>query len=132
VNGPRPPLFDAHLHVIDPRFPLVPNGGYLPPAFTVADYQARTAQLDVIGGAVVSGSFQAFDQTYLLAALAELGPGFVGVTQLPASVPDEQVVALAEAGVSGRRRHLRLPANWPWADPVLQALTRITAIPLRC
>jgi len=33
---------------------------------------------------------------------------------------------------TGRRRHLRLPANWPWADPVLQALTRITAIPLRC
>jgi hypothetical protein len=33
---------------------------------------------------------------------------------------------------SGRRQHLRLPANWPGADPVLQALTRITAIPLRC
>jgi hypothetical protein len=33
---------------------------------------------------------------------------------------------------TGRRRHLRLPANWPWADPVLLALTRITAIPLRC
>jgi hypothetical protein len=33
---------------------------------------------------------------------------------------------------SGRRRHLRLPASWPWADPVLLALTRITAIPLRC
>ena len=33
---------------------------------------------------------------------------------------------------TGRRRHLRLPASWPWADPVLLALTRITAIPLRC
>jgi len=33
---------------------------------------------------------------------------------------------------TGRRRGLRLPANWPWADPVLLALTRITAIPLRC
>lgn len=33
---------------------------------------------------------------------------------------------------SGRRRHLRLPASWPWADPVQQALTRITAIPMRC
>jgi len=33
---------------------------------------------------------------------------------------------------TGRRRHLRLPANWPWADPVRLALTRITAIPLRC
>lgn len=33
---------------------------------------------------------------------------------------------------SGRRRHLRLPASWPWADPVQQALTRIAAIPMRC
>jgi predicted TIM-barrel fold metal-dependent hydrolase len=33
-------VFDAHLHIIDPRFPLVPNKGYLPPAFTVADYLA--------------------------------------------------------------------------------------------
>jgi len=33
---------------------------------------------------------------------------------------------------SGRRRRLRLPDSWPWADPVLLALTRISAIPLRC
>ena len=33
---------------------------------------------------------------------------------------------------TGRRRHLRLPASWPWADPVRLALSRITAIPLRC
>ena len=33
---------------------------------------------------------------------------------------------------TGRRRHLRLPAAWPWADPVLRALARIQAIPLRC
>ena len=33
---------------------------------------------------------------------------------------------------TGRRRHLRLPASWPWADPVLLAMSRITAIPLRC
>jgi len=31
----RHPLFDAHLHIINPRFPLVPNAGYLPPSFTV-------------------------------------------------------------------------------------------------
>ncbi len=33
---------------------------------------------------------------------------------------------------TGRRRHLRLPASWPWTDPIQLALTRITAIPLRC
>lgn len=46
----RPPMFDAHLHIIDARFPLVPNNGYLPEPFTVADYRARTAHLGVVGG----------------------------------------------------------------------------------
>ena len=33
---------------------------------------------------------------------------------------------------SGRRRHLRLPAAWPWANAIEQALVNIQAIPLRC
>lgn len=33
---------------------------------------------------------------------------------------------------SGRRRHLRLPATWPWAHAITQALTTIQAIPPRC
>ena len=72
----NPPLFDAHLHVIDPRFPLVPNQGWLPEPFTVEDYLARVAGLGLVGGAVVSGSFQGFDQSYLREALRRLGPGF--------------------------------------------------------
>jgi len=103
----RPALFDAHLHVIDPRYPLIPNDGYLPPAFTAEDYRARISALGVTGGAVVSGSFQGFDQTYLLAALADLGAGFVGVTQLPVTAPDEQIRALAAAGVRAVRFNVR-------------------------
>ncbi len=33
---------------------------------------------------------------------------------------------------SARRRHLRLPADWPWARAIDQALASIAAIPLRC
>ena len=33
---------------------------------------------------------------------------------------------------SGRRRHLRLPAAWPWAHAIEQALANVEAIPLRC
>jgi predicted TIM-barrel fold metal-dependent hydrolase len=107
--SPLPPfaLFDSHLHIIDPRFPLLANNGYLPPAFTVADYLAQTAAYRLCGGAVVSGSFQAFDQGYLLAALAALGPGFVGVTQLPASVADAEILALAARGVRAVRFNLQ-------------------------
>ncbi|XAS75072.1 amidohydrolase family protein [Dermatophilaceae bacterium Sec6.4] len=102
----RPALFDAHLHIIDPRFPLTANHGYLPPAFTVQDYRSRTRHLNVVGGAVISGSFQGFDQTYLLDALTRLGPGFVGVTQLPASATTGQIESLTSAGVRAVRFNL--------------------------
>lgn len=103
----RRPFFDAHFHVIDSRFPLFENNGYLPGEFTVQQYRDRAAVLGVVGGAVVSGSFQRFDQAYLLDALAQLGPGFVGVTQIPHDLPDEEIVHLAERGVRAVRFNLR-------------------------
>ena len=48
---------------------------------------------------MVSGSFQAFDQGYLKEALARLGRGFVGVTQLPPTVTDAELRRLDRAGV---------------------------------
>ena len=99
-------IFDGHLHVIDPRFPLVPNRGYLPSPFTTRDYLQRVSALEIVGGAVVSGSFQAFDQDYLLDALERLGPSFVGVTQLPASITDEEVLRLHAAGMRAVRFNL--------------------------
>jgi predicted TIM-barrel fold metal-dependent hydrolase len=99
-------VFDGHLHIIDPRFPLVPNRGYLPEPFTVEDYLDRTRTLDLTGGVVVSGSFQGFDQSYLLDALERLGPSFRGVTQLPAMVTNEEVIRLHEAGVRAVRFNL--------------------------
>jgi predicted TIM-barrel fold metal-dependent hydrolase len=106
------PVFDAHFHVIDMRFPLVTNQGYLPPEFTVDDYRARVAGLDVAGGAVVSGSFQAYDQTYLVDALERLGDGFVGVAQVPEDISDHEVLALHAAGVRACRANLQRGADF--------------------
>jgi predicted TIM-barrel fold metal-dependent hydrolase len=100
-------VFDSHFHIIDKRFPLVANQGFLPEAFTCDDYFKQTDHFELAGGAVVSGSFQAFDQTYLVAALERLGPEFVGVTQLPASVADEEIFALNRVGVRGVRFNLK-------------------------
>lgn len=100
-------VFDAHLHIIDPAYPLVENDGFLPDPFTVDDYVHAVSGLGVAGGAVVSGSFQAFDQGYLRAALQALGPSFVGVTQLPAHVSDDEIVYLDGAGVRAVRFNVR-------------------------
>ncbi|MBV6287328.1 amidohydrolase family protein [Pseudomonas aegrilactucae] len=101
------PIFDAHCHIIDPRFPLVANDGYLPDAFSADDYVAAVKPLGICSGAVVSGSFQAFDQGYLLAALKQLGPDYVGVTQVPASIGDAELLELNAAGVRAVRFNLK-------------------------
>ena len=103
----RSPLFDSHFHIIDRRFPLTPNQGYLPDDLTCCDYRAQMAKYDLRGGAIVSGSFQAFDQSYLLDALHTLGPLFVGVTQLPATVSDQEILDLDSAGVRAVRFNLK-------------------------
>jgi predicted TIM-barrel fold metal-dependent hydrolase len=84
---------------------------YLPPYFTCSEYLAAVASPmavvgAVTGGAIVSGSFQLYDQTYLVAALQVLGPAFVGVTQLPASVDDATVQELHQRGVRAVRFNL--------------------------
>ncbi len=101
------PVFDSHLHIIDPAYPLVENNGYLPDAFTVDAYLSRIKGLGISSGAVVSGSFQAFDQDYLVAALERLGNQFVGVTQLPESVSDKEIRRLNEAGVRALRFNIK-------------------------
>lgn len=96
-------LFDSHFHIIDPKFPLVANQGYLPPPYSVSTYLAAARPLGVTAGAVVSGSFQGFDQSYLRAALDELGPGWFGVTQVPPNIGDEALIDLTHAGVHALR-----------------------------
>ena len=100
-------LFDAHLHIIDPAFPVYENQGYLPPTFTADDYLQQSSTLNIKGGAIVSGSFQKQDQSYLIAALEKLGSNYVGVTQLLASVCDEELLQLNRAGVRAVRFNLK-------------------------
>lgn len=99
-------LFDCHCHIIDHRFPVVPNQGYLPPHFPLDVYRARATLLGIEGGAIVSGSFHGFDQTYLKATLAKLGNGWVGVTQVPNDIADKEIAGLEGIGVRALRFNL--------------------------
>lgn len=98
-----PKIFDSHFHIIDGDFPLIPSRGFIPGEFKVSDYREKTEGLNIAGGAVVSGSFQGFDQGYLISALEKLGGGFVGVTQIPGSTGDEEILRLNESGVRAVR-----------------------------
>ena len=99
-------LFDSHCHIIDHRFPIVANQGYDPPDFPLDDYLTQTRPLGVVAGAIVSGSFQANDQTYLMDVLPRLGDGWVGVTQIPGDCPDAEIARLDALGVRAARFNL--------------------------
>ena len=100
-------IFDAHFHIIDFDFPIKENQGYTPPNFIVEDYQNETTEFNVLGGAIVSGSFQGFDQEYLLKALTQMGPVFCGVTQLPFTVTDNEIIHLHNNGVRALRFNIK-------------------------
>lgn len=100
-------IFDAHFHIIDFDFPIIENQGYMPPSYVVEDYQNETENVNVLGGAIVSGSFQGFDQAYLLKALKQMGPAFCGVTQLPFTVTDEEILDLNKNGVKALRFNIK-------------------------
>ncbi|HEX6895318.1 MAG TPA: amidohydrolase family protein [Bryobacteraceae bacterium] len=99
--------FDCHFHIIDKNFPVVSNQGFMPDAFTAEDYLKRVQAIDLCGGAVVSGSFQELDQSYLYHALKVLGPTFVGVTQVPQTISDDELKKLDGAGVRAVRFNVK-------------------------
>lgn len=120
-------LFDSHFHIIDPRFPLVPNQGYTPPAFPLAEYLAQAKPLGVVAGAVVSGSFQATDQTYLIDTLGKLGAGWVGVTQIANDYPDAEIARLGKSGVRALRFNI-LRGSIDNVDDIVALATRCHAV----
>ncbi|KAB8039870.1 2-pyrone-4,6-dicarboxylate hydrolase [Silvanigrella paludirubra] len=100
-------IFDSHFHIIDKKFPLVENNGFMPEEFNVENYKTTVKNLNVVGGAVVSGSFQEFDQSYLINALKILGEKFVGVTQIPSSISDEEIIKLHNCGIRAIRFNVK-------------------------
>lgn len=100
-------IFDSHFHIIDPSFPIYENQGFTPEPFTTRDYLSQISPYNLAGGAIVSGSFQKQDQSYLINALEKLGSNFVGVTQLLADTPDETILSLNSSGVRALRFNLK-------------------------
>ena len=120
-------LFDSHCHIIDHRFPIVPNQGYTPPNFPLEDYLAQAKPLGVVAGAVVSGSFQANDQTYLLDLLPKLGPAWVGVTQIPNNYPDAEIARLGKLGVRAVRFNV-FRGRIDSVDDIVALATRVHSV----
>jgi predicted TIM-barrel fold metal-dependent hydrolase len=127
TGRPARRIFDSHCHIIDHRFPIVANQGYTPPNFPLEDYLAQARPLGVVAGAVVSGSFQANDQTYLEDVLPKLGAGWVGVTQIPNDCPDAEIARLGALGVRAMRFNL-FRGRIDTVDDIVAMATRVHAV----
>jgi predicted TIM-barrel fold metal-dependent hydrolase len=88
---------------------------------------AQAKPLGVIGGAVVSGSFQANDQTYMIDALGKLGTGWVGVTQIANDCPDAEIAKLGKVGVRAVRFNI-LRGRIDDIDDIVALATRCHAV----
>ena len=100
--------FDAHFHIIDNKYPLIANNGYLPSAFTANDYKKSLSNfpLELCGGTIVSGSFQGYNTDYIVEALNILGKQYVGVINLPLDITDQEILYLHKKQIRAVRFNL--------------------------
>ncbi len=100
-------IFDAHFHIIDFNYPIIENNGYTPPEFTTENYCSFATKHNIVGGTIVSGSFQAFDQSYLKDSLTKLGSNYFGVASIPYDISDEVLESLNGHNVVAVRFNLK-------------------------
>lgn len=100
-------IFDSHFHIINPKYPLFENNGYLPPNFTIENYQDATENFEIKGGAIVSGSFQKFDQEYLVDSLGKLGENYFGVANIPMEMEQNELNRLNKSNIVAVRFNLK-------------------------
>lgn len=108
MSGAAATLWDCHVHVIGPRehWPLSPHRSYEPPQAPLA---ALIAHLDALGAAfavAVQPSVYGFDNSCLLAALAQAEGRLRGVAVPAPGTPTEALARMHEAGVRGVRCNL--------------------------
>ncbi len=112
--------WDTHIHVFDPRFPVVAGSVFQPPVATVRDYQAVQRRLGLERALVVQSSAYGTDHACLLDAIATLGPGARGIGMVGLGVADAELRRLTQGGVCGAR-FLMVPGgvlSWDELQPV--------------
>ncbi len=104
-------LFDAHFHIIDYSYPVIENQGYIPPQFLPQDYLKAMSEYNLLGGAIVSGSFQGFDTNYFKSAFSILGKNYVGVVNYNPNFSDSDIIDLDKMKIRAIRFNVKRGAK---------------------
>ena len=94
---------DCHVHIYEDGYPLAPTATFKPPHAPLSAYRQMQRALGLERVVLVQPTGHGFDNTCLLAALAQLGDAARGIAVLPADVSDAQLQLLHDHGVRGVR-----------------------------
>ncbi len=100
-----PGAVDSHAHVIGlpPAYPFVDGRSYTPPEASPAHYLAMLDATGMTYGVLVQVSVHGTDNRLLLETLALAPRRLRGVAVVPLGLPERDLVAMREAGVTGLR-----------------------------
>ena len=94
---------DCHVHIYEDGYPLAPTATFKPPHAPLSAYRQMQRALGLERVVLVQPTGHGFDNTCLLAALAQLGDAARGIAVVPADVSDAQLQRLHDHGVRGVR-----------------------------
>ncbi|MCT8166698.1 MULTISPECIES: amidohydrolase [Pseudomonas] len=104
---PRISGIDTHAHIFRQDLPMVPNRRYSPDYDALIEqYLAHLDRHGLSHGVLIQPSFLGTDNHYMLQALRRYPQRLRGVAVVDASISDQQLDDLAEAGVVGIRLNL--------------------------
>lgn len=108
---PRTPLpvgsVDGHFHVFRAGAPLATPRSYTPQVMTLADWHDFARQAGMSRGVLIQPSVYGFDNSVMLAALAEAPANLRGIAVIDPDTPDAELRRLHEAGIRGVRCNTR-------------------------
>ena len=100
-----PGAVDTHAHVIGlpPAYPLVAERSYTPPAAPAERYLAMLDATGMAHGVLVQVSVHGTDNRLMVETLQANRQRLRGIAVIPLGLPDAELAALKEAGVTGLR-----------------------------
>jgi len=97
---------DSHIHLYDDRVQPVAGASLTPPTATLADYRFLQRRLGIERMVIVTPSTYGFDNSLMLAGLAQSNGSARGVAVVQPNITDEELSSLDQAGVRGIRFNL--------------------------
>jgi predicted TIM-barrel fold metal-dependent hydrolase len=114
---------DAHLHIIDARFPTVPGVKVLPHA-TLDDYRLLQRRIGTTRAVIVQPKVHGTDHSCVLDALAALGRNGRGIGVVHPGVSDAELRRLDRGGIRGLRFSVWNPADTVTTIDMIEPLAR--------